>query len=114
MCFGSFVCGVKCICLVPVSGRSARGTAMAVSSVGAGDQAEECSAGWGRPQPFVAEEEGAGRRQENLGEQELCRGTGRMSTLHISTLRMLLNIPKHREVVFSLFYCLCCTTHLYQ
>lgn len=59
------------MCVHHLSGRSSWRSAMAVSAVAAGDQAEIGSAARRRPQPLPPEEERAGRGQEDLGQQEL-------------------------------------------
>lgn len=63
-------------CVHHLSGRSPRGSAVAVSALAVGDQAEGGSATWRLPQPLPAEKERAGRDQEDLGEQELCYSRG--------------------------------------
>ncbi len=69
-----------CVCVHHLSGRPPWGSAMAVSALAAGDQAEGGSATRRRPQPLPAEKERAGRDQEDLGEQELRCSRGSNST----------------------------------
>lgn len=59
-----------------LSGCPPRGSAVAVSSLAAGDQAEGGPAAWRYPQPLPAEEERAGRDQKDLGQQELRSSRG--------------------------------------
>lgn len=67
------------LCVPRLSGRPPRGSAMAVSPVAASDQAQGGSESWRVTQPLAAEQERAGREQEDLGEHELCDSRGRES-----------------------------------
>lgn len=62
-----------CLCL---SGRPPRRPALAVTPVAARDQAEGGSTARRRARPLVAEKEGDGRGQKDLGEHELHHSRG--------------------------------------
>lgn len=75
--FLDFLDSLLCLHFIDhISGCYSWRSAMAVSSVAAGDQAQGSSADRWSPQPIPAEEEGAGREQEDLAEQELCYSRG--------------------------------------